>query len=70
VQADQLEVPRRERANGSLRLEVSLLHEPGPKRGAGKRGGDDGYDGKLHRTDPLREKQRASSPARKTAARR
>ena len=44
VQADQLERPGRDRADGSLRLELALLHEPGAERGAGKRGGEDGCD--------------------------
>jgi hypothetical protein len=53
VQADELEVPGRERANGSLRLEVSLLDEPGPERGTGKRSGENGCDDKRpHREEP------------------
>jgi hypothetical protein len=44
MEADELEDARREHAPRSLRLEVSLLHEPGGECGAGQHGGKDGCD--------------------------
>ena len=71
VQADELEVPGRERATrqpAAGALAAARARPRGRCRETRRRGRL--RRRALHRTDPLREKQTPSSPARKTAARR
>jgi hypothetical protein len=52
VQPDELEARGREQVDGSLRLKIPLLHEPGAEGGAGDRSCKDGRDEErlLHRS--------------------